>query len=99
MPSRTTEVVVSFKPVSHWICERPDRRRARPNRLRMRLQPEETIELGLMGSLAAPDWGATDLQPLSLDLSMSSTPARRIAYERLLVDALDRKSTRLNSRP
>ncbi|HEY9541311.1 MAG TPA: glucose-6-phosphate dehydrogenase [Luteimonas sp.] len=88
MPSRTTEVVVSFKPVSHWIYERPDRRRARPNRLRMRLQPEETIELGLMGSLAAPDWGATELQPMSLDLSMSSTPARRIAYERLLVDAL-----------
>src|SRR3546814_8258938 len=41
-----------------------------------------------MGSLAAPDWGATELQPMSLDLSMSSTPARRIAYERLLVDAL-----------
>jgi glucose-6-phosphate 1-dehydrogenase len=88
MPSRTTEVVVSFKPVSHWVFERPDRERARPNRLRMRLQPEETIELGLMGSLAAPEWGATELQPMSLDLSMSSTPARRIAHERLLVDAL-----------
>src|SRR3546814_4220511 len=47
MPSRTTEVVVSFKPVSHWIYERPDRRPARPHRLRMRLQPEATIELGL----------------------------------------------------
>src|SRR3546814_3674842 len=88
MPSRTTEVVVSFKPVSHWVFERPDRNRARPNRLRMRLQPEETIELGLMGSLAAPDWGATELQPMSLDLLMSSTPRRRMAYERLLVDAL-----------
>src|SRR3546814_9807193 len=87
MPSRTTEVVVSFKPVSHWIYERPDRNRARPNRLRMRLQPAETIELGLMGSLAAPDWGATELQPMSLDLSISSTPRRRMAYERLLVDA------------
>jgi glucose-6-phosphate 1-dehydrogenase len=88
MPSRTTEVVVSFKPVSHWVFERPSRQRARPNRLRMRLQPEETIELGLMGSLAAPEWGATELQPMSLDLSMSPTPNRRIAYERLLVDAL-----------
>ncbi len=87
-PSRTTEVVVSFKPVSHWVFERPDAKRARPNRLRMRLQPEETIELGLMGSLAAPEWGATELQPMSLDLSMSSTPTRRMAYERLLVDAL-----------
>jgi glucose-6-phosphate 1-dehydrogenase len=88
MPSRTTEVVVSFKPVSHWVFERPSKQRARPNRLRMRLQPEETIELGLMGSLAAPEWGATELQPMSLDLSMSPTPHRRIAYERLLIDAL-----------
>ncbi len=88
MPSRATEVVVSFKPVSHWVFERPRRDRARPNRLRMRLQPEETIELGLMGSLAAPEWGATELQPMSLDLSMSPTPNRRIAYERLMVDAL-----------
>ncbi|WP_242107784.1 glucose-6-phosphate dehydrogenase [Luteimonas aquatica] len=88
LPSRTTEVVVSFKPTSHWVFERPSRQRARPNRLRMRLQPEETIELGLMGSLAAPEWGATELQPMSLDLSMSPTPHRRIAYERLMVDAL-----------
>ena len=36
----------------------PRRGRATPNRLRMRLQPEENIELGLMGSLAAPEWGA-----------------------------------------
>lgn len=88
MPARATEVVVSFKPVSHWVFERPSKERARSNRLRMRLQPEETIELGLMGSLAAPEWGATELQPMSLDLSMSPAPKRRIAYERLLVDAL-----------
>lgn len=87
MPSRTTEVLVSFKPVSHWVFERPTRQRARPNRLRMRLQPEETIELGLMGSLAAPQWGETELQPMSLDLSMSPL-RRRMAYERLMVDAL-----------
>ncbi len=88
MPARATEVVVSFKPVSHWVFERPTRERARPNRLRVRLQPEETIELGLMGSLAAPEWGATELQPMSLDLSLSPPPQRRIAYERLMVDAL-----------
>src|SRR3546814_10296921 len=35
MPSRTTEVVVSFKPVSHWIYERPDRRRARSEERRV----------------------------------------------------------------
>jgi glucose-6-phosphate 1-dehydrogenase len=88
LATRATEVVVSFKPVSHWVFSRPDRSRAQPNRLRMRLQPEETIELGLMGSLAAPQWGETELRPMSLDLSMSPPPKRRIAYERLIVDAL-----------
>lgn len=88
LAARATEVVVSFKPVSHWLFERPARGRERPNRLRMRLQPDETVELGLMGSLAAPEWGALELRPMSLDLSMSNSPQRRIAYERLLVDAL-----------
>ncbi|HLT44080.1 MAG TPA: glucose-6-phosphate dehydrogenase, partial [Luteimonas sp.] len=87
LPSRTTEVLVNFKPVTHWVFDRPDSRRATPNRLRMRLQPEETIELGLMGSLAAPEWGATELMPMSLDMAMLP-PKRRIAYERLMIDAL-----------
>jgi glucose-6-phosphate 1-dehydrogenase len=88
LAARTTEVVVSFKPVSHWLFERPTRERALPNRLRMQLQPEETIELGLMGSLAAPEWGQLELRPMTLDLPMSPSKQRRIAYERLLVDAL-----------
>ena len=88
LAQRTTEVVVSFKPVSHWLFDRPPHAGAVPNRLLMQLQPEENIELGLMGSLAAPEWGGTELQPLSLDLSMPATPQRRIAYERLLLDAL-----------
>ena len=93
MAARTTEVVVSFKPVSHWLFERPVRERATPNRLVMRLQPEENIELDLMGSLAAPEWGAMELQPMELDLSMASAPRRRIAYERLLLDALNGNQT------
>ena len=78
LAQRTTEVVVSFKPVSHWIFDRPPNGGAVPNRLLMQLQPEENIELGLMGCLAAPEWGATELQPLSLDLSMvaPATPHR-----------------------
>jgi len=92
LPARTTEVVISFRPVTHWLFDRPDRQHAKANRLRMRLQPEETIELGLMGSLAAPEWGATELEPLSLDLSLLA-PKRRIAYERLMIDALKGEQT------
>jgi glucose-6-phosphate 1-dehydrogenase len=88
LAERTTEVVVSFKPVSHWLFDRPPHALATPNRLRMHLQPQENIELELMGSLAAPEWGQTELHPLALDLGTTPTPQRRIAYERLLLDAL-----------
>ncbi len=88
LAQRTTEVVVSFKPVSHWVFDKPPDSGAMPNRLVMQLQPDENIALGLMGSLAAPEWGSMQLQPMSLDLSMAATPQRRIAYERLLLDAL-----------
>ena len=92
MAARNTEVVVTFKPVTHWLFDRPHRDVAAPNRLSMRLQPEETIELDLMGSLAAPEFGGMELQPLELDLSMAQ-PQRRIAYERLLLDALHGNQT------
>jgi glucose-6-phosphate 1-dehydrogenase len=87
LAQRTTQVLVSFKPVSHWLFDRPPHSGAMPNRLLMQLQPEENIELGLMGSLAAPEWSGTELQPLAMDLTMP-TPQRRIAYERLLLDSL-----------
>src|SRR3546814_8705921 len=45
------------------------------------------------GSRGGPDWGATGREPMSLALSMSSTPRRRMAYERLLVDALKGEQT------
>jgi glucose-6-phosphate 1-dehydrogenase len=92
MAERNTEVVVTFKPVTHWLFDRPRRDNAPPNRLSMRLQPEETIELDLMGSLAAPEFGGMELQPLELDLTMTQ-PQRRIAYERLILDALNGNQT------
>ncbi len=92
LAERSTQVVVTFKPVSHWLFEKPQRQQAAPNRLLIRLQPEENIELQLMSSLAGPEWGAMELQPLPLDLSMPPTRRRRIAYERLFLDALNGRS-------
>ena len=89
LSERVTQIVVSFRPTSHWLFENPRREKAAPNRLLIRLQPEEDIELGLMSSLAGSEWGALELQPLPLDLSMSRSTPRRIAYERLLLDALN----------
>jgi len=87
MAERCSEVVITFREVSHWLFEKPSRERSTPNRMVFRLQPEENIELTLMSSLAAPEWGALELQPLPLDLSMPISLRRRIAYERLLLDA------------
>ncbi len=89
LAERCTQVVITFRKVSHWLFEKPSRERATPNRLVFRLQPEENIELNLMSSLAAPEWGALELRPLPLDLSNPTHTGRRIAYERLLLDALN----------
>jgi len=89
MPERSTVVTVTLKPVTHWLFERPDSAHAAPNRLTFRLQPQEDIELGLMSSLAGPEWGTLELQPLELELSAQTGQNRRIAYERLLLDALN----------
>jgi glucose-6-phosphate 1-dehydrogenase len=91
LSERVSRIVVSFRPTSHWLFEHPLRAGAAPNRMLIRLQPEETMELGLMSSLAGSEWGALELQPLPLDLSMPRAQ-RRIAYERLLLDALNGNS-------
>ena len=93
LAERVTQVVVTFRPVSHWLFEKPRRERATPDRLVLRLQPQENIELELMSSLAGPEWGALELQSLPLDLSLQPAVNRRIAYERLLLDALNGNST------
>ncbi|HBK45744.1 MAG TPA: glucose-6-phosphate dehydrogenase [Xanthomonadaceae bacterium] len=89
LAERSTRVVVTLKPVTHWLFERPDRGNATPNRLTFQLQPQENIELGLMSSLAGPEWGALELQPLELELSVPTGLHRRIAYERLFLDAFN----------
>ena len=89
LAERSTVVTVTLKPVTHWLFERPDGAHAAPNRLTFRLQPQEDIELGLMSSLAGPEWGTLELQPLALELSSETGQNRRIAYERLFLDALN----------
>ncbi len=86
-------MVVTLKPVTHWLFERPQRAQAAPNRLVFQLQPQENIELGLMSSLAGPEWGALELHPLELELSVPTGLHRRIAYERLFLDAFNGNHT------
>jgi len=93
MADRSTLVVVQFKPVPHSIFER---RGLVANRLTIRLQPEEDISLSLMNKTPSLAHGGMELKPLSLNLNLIDAykkTRRRIAYERLLLDALDGNQT------
>ncbi|MEV0587192.1 glucose-6-phosphate dehydrogenase [Nonomuraea sp. NPDC050310] len=83
MPYRRSEIVVQFKDVPHSIFPGGS-----PNRLVLRLQPEEGIELHIMAK--EPGAGEVSLKPVPLKLSFGQTFTTRVpeAYERLLSDVL-----------
>jgi glucose-6-phosphate 1-dehydrogenase len=91
LPHRRSEIVIQFRDVPHSIFSGSD---LLANRLTIRLQPEEQISLLLMNK--SPELERIDLKPLALNLSLSdafSGGRRRIAYERLLLEALNNKPT------
>ncbi len=66
LPSRVSEIVVSFRQVPHSVFEGET---PRPNRLLIRLQPDEGIRLFLM--IKDPGPGGMRLQHVSLDMSFA----------------------------
>ncbi|MBV9332104.1 MAG: glucose-6-phosphate dehydrogenase [Alphaproteobacteria bacterium] len=91
---RRSEIVIQFRPVPHSIFPGSD---LLANRLTIRLQPEEDISLLLMNKTPSLAQNGMELKPLGLNLSLVSLAGaatrRRIAYERLLLEALAGKST------
>ena len=89
MAARASEIVIQFKAVPHSIFAGQE---LLPNRLVIRLQPDEEISLTLMNKTPSLDQGGMQLRPLDLDLSLdkafADTSRRRIAYERLLLEAI-----------
>lgn len=98
LPEKRTEIVIQFKPVPHSIFHHGDRGAVEANRLVIALQPEEDISLSVMNKKPGLDQ-RMQLQPIRMSLSWGQTdqtarpPRRRIAYERLLLDALAGDST------
>jgi glucose-6-phosphate 1-dehydrogenase len=85
---RHTQIVIQFKCVPHSAFGNGD---LIPNRLTITLQPEERISLQLMNKAPGLTAEGMRLSPLSLDLSLTEAfraQRRRIAYERLILDAL-----------
>jgi glucose-6-phosphate 1-dehydrogenase len=91
LPQRETEIFIQFRPVPHDIfAERGAP--ARPNKLTIGLQPEETIRLELMSKTPGLDRQGIRLREVPLDLGLAnafSEYRRRIAYERLLLDLIE----------
>ena len=88
LASRASEIVVTFKRPPHNIFE--DRANAsqeiEPNRLIIRLQPNEGLKLCLTSKEPGP--GGMRLFPAGLNLSFDEAFKTRLpeAYERLLMD-------------
>jgi len=87
LPAKHSEIVVQFQGVPHSIF--PEQKYSvSPNLLRIRLQPDEGVQLSVMAKEPGP--GGFDLRPVSLDLSFAETFGIRYpdAYERLLMEVL-----------
>ncbi len=86
MKQRCAEIVIQFKDVSHRVYEE-SAGPLEPNRLIIRLQPEELIQRRLVSkNLETLDM---QLQPATLNLNFSDTYTefRSDAYKRLILDA------------
>ncbi len=86
LAARLAEIVISFRDVPLDLFQRPNSLQS-TNRLVIRLQPEESISLHMLGK--EPGEGMR-LQPtvLNLDLHAASRRRRADAYERLLLDVI-----------
>ncbi len=95
LSSRRTQIAIQFKPVRHSIFPGVARESLSANRLVIDLQPDEDIRLLLMNK--EPGLEGMFLQSLPLSLKVpdaeGKAPRRRIAYERLLLDAIRGNST------
>lgn len=87
LKAKHSEIVVQFQDVPHSIF--PEQQfNVEPNLLRIRLQPDEGVQLSIMAKEPGP--GGFDLRPVALDLSFAETFGARYpdAYERLLMEVL-----------
>lgn len=86
MKKRYSEIVINFKQVKHNIF--PSKEEMNNNKLIIRLQPEERIELIQMTKIPGP--GGYRYKPTALKLDYIDTFEERFpeAYERLIIDVI-----------
>ena len=95
LPERVTEIVIQFRCIPHSIFEGRGAT-TRPNRLVIGIQPEENVQMSMMAKVPGLDRDGIRLRQVPLDIAMPdafSGTVRRIAYERLLLDLIERDQT------
>jgi glucose-6-phosphate 1-dehydrogenase len=87
LPMRHSEIVVQFRPVPHLIFPAAARDVV-PNRLVIRLQPDEGIALHMMSKVPGPGGMRLRTAPLNLSFAEAFRGRQPDAYERLLMDVV-----------
>ncbi len=87
LPTRLSEIAVTFRSIPHSIFADVNGPIV-PNRLVLRLQPDEGVQLHLMSKY--PEYDGLHLRPVSLNMSFADAFGVRPldAYERLLLDVV-----------
>ncbi len=87
MAERVSEICIQFKPIPHSIFDHAEGA-PKPNKLIIRLQPDEGVKLLMM--IKDPGPGGMRLREVPLNLSFAATFSERTpeAYERLLMDVV-----------
>jgi glucose-6-phosphate 1-dehydrogenase len=85
---RASEIVVQFKSVPHSIFPSVDDGAIAPNRLVIRLQPDEAVRLHLVTKEPGPGGLRLRQVPLNLSFAQTFTEPLPDAYERLLMDVV-----------
>jgi glucose-6-phosphate 1-dehydrogenase len=87
LPTRVSEIVVTFKPIPHSVFEASAGPIA-PNRLVIRLQPDEGVKLWLMIKDPGPGGMRLSYVPLDMTFAEAFDVRNPDAYERLLMDVV-----------
>jgi glucose-6-phosphate 1-dehydrogenase len=93
LATHASEIVVQFRQVPHSVFPGVPDEMVTPNRLVLRLQPDEGVRLHLVAKRPGP--GGIRPHPVELNLSFAETFKSRLpdAYERLLMDVVQGNPT------
>jgi glucose-6-phosphate 1-dehydrogenase len=87
LPARVSEIVINFRPIPHSVFA-PAAGPIEPNRLVIRLQPDEGVKLWLMSKDPGPGGMRLRLVPLDMSFAAAFGVRNPDAYERLVLDVV-----------